>query len=62
MAQNIVLKARQDGYNEAIQELRQKLLTKLEEMYMDPKVERGTPYAEAVLEVTRQIAAILEPK
>jgi hypothetical protein len=62
LAQNTVLKARQDGYNEACQELRQQILTYLEKKYMDPAVERGSERGEAILEFTRDISAMLKMK
>lgn len=62
MAKNPILKARDDGYNEAARELRQSILTYLEEKYMDPEVERGSERGNTILEMTRDISAILKVK
>lgn len=62
MAQNTLLKARKDGYNEAARELRQQIFDYLETLYMDEDLERGSERAVAILEITQQLSEKLKLK
>lgn len=62
MAINPVLKARQDGFNDAAVQIRKVVLDYLEAKYMAADTERGTPRAEAILEITRELTEIVKVK
>lgn len=56
---NAVLKARNDGYAAGVKDTRKVVLDYLEAKYMADEVERGTPVADCLLEVTRELSALM---
>lgn len=59
---NPILAAYDNAYNEAVRDLRKIVLDHLEQMYMDPSVVRGTPMADAILRVTREVSELLKQR
>jgi len=57
---NPILSAFDHGKREGIQEVRNQVLTYLEEKYMDPNVVRETPLAEEILTIARELSAMMK--
>lgn len=52
--------AMQEGRASGMLEFKEKVLSHLQRMYMDPSIKRGTPRADAILEVAKEVSTAIE--
>lgn len=60
MAQNVIVKARADGYKEGKIDTRKEVLGWLEEKYMDKEIARKSPEGEAILKLAKELSELMK--